>query len=270
MVLRSIAGARGLGRPVALALSASLALSACATTQRGDGGMGGGAAAGTSTASTPADCSPNNPNLTAAERQMCKDADIFNETVAGGAMTGALIGGLIGALAGLASGGNGRSAAQGALIGAVAGGVMGGVDGYVTAKAQEQSNNRVRMVNSMAADIEADNAKLEKLVESSRRVLEDSKQRIEKVNADYNAGRASLAQVQAENRRLAANRDRLEGWLKEARARRDNYVAAANQMRRGGASTQQMDAEIAQMNAEVAQLEQTLQGMNSAMSIQRT
>lgn len=253
-VLRGVATG-WMAKPLAVLLAASLVLSACATT-------GGGSASG--------DCSMSNSNLTAAERQMCKDADLFNETVAGGAMTGALIGGLIGALAGLASGGNGRSAAAGALVGAVAGGVMGGVDGYITAKAQEQSGNRVRMANSMAADIEKDNQKLERLVASSRQVLEDSQKRIEKVNADHAAGRATLEQVQAENRRLQANRDRLQTWLKEARARRDNYVAAANQMRQSGVSTQAMDQEIARMNTEVAQLERTLQGMNSAMTIQRT
>src|SRR3546814_2014430 len=113
-------------RAVALATALSVSVSACQTT-----GMG------SSTAEVP---------LTPAEQQLRDDADQFNETMLGGAATGAVIGAVLGALLGAASG-KGEDIARGALIGAAAGGVLGGVDGYVTAKAQENSNNQVRMLN---------------------------------------------------------------------------------------------------------------------------
>src|SRR3546814_10405162 len=93
----------------------------------------------------------------------------------GGAATGAVIGAVLGALLGAASG-KGEDIARGALIGAAAGGVLGGVDGYVTAKAQENSNNQVRMLNSMAEDVRTDNQRLERIVANSDQVLADSKE----------------------------------------------------------------------------------------------
>ena len=67
--------------------------------------------------------------LTPAEAQMRQDAEHFDKTVIGGAMTGAAIGALAGALAAALTGGNSKQIRNTAIAGGVAGGVLGGVDG---------------------------------------------------------------------------------------------------------------------------------------------
>lgn len=248
-------------RSLALSLSLCMLVSACAMT---------GNSATTISAD---DCTQENPMLTAAELAMCQDAEdasLFNETVAGGAMLGALGGAALGALVGILSGGDGKSAMNGAMIGAAAGGIMGGVDGYVTGKAQQTGNNQVRMIDSMTADVAKDNAKLKSLVDSSRRVLADSRVRLAKVSADQKAKRATLEQVEEEKARVEANRDRLQAWLDAAKEKRDGYVEASAKMRGQNVSTAELDAKIAQMDRQVAQLENTVAGLNAAAQIART
>lgn len=251
-------------RPLVLALVAGLTLSGCTTT-----GGKSGAPGSANTAASDDYCNPNNPKLTPAERQMCEDAaTTFNETVAGGALTGALAGAAVGALAGLLTG-NGKAVARGAVIGAAAGGIMGGVDGYITAKAQETGNNQVMMLNSMANDVDEQNAKLRKLVSSSSKVLSDSQKRIAKLDADQRAGRASLEQVQEERQRIEGHRDRLAAWLGKAKEQRDQYVQASAKMRQEGNSTAEIDAKIKGMNTQIAELEKNVAGLNTATQIRR-
>src|SRR3546814_19015133 len=163
-------------RAVALATALSVSVSACQTT-----GMG------SSTAEVP---------LTPDRQQLRDDADQFNETMLGGAAPGAWIGAWVGRLCGAASG-KGEDIAGGALIGAAAGGVPGGVDGYVTAKAQENSNNQVRMLNSMAEDVRTDNQRLERIVANSDQVLADSKEQPDRIRNASAAKTTSVAEPTA-------------------------------------------------------------------------
>jgi len=253
---------------LALSLSLCMLVSACATTGGPQPGQMGAA-----TATSADDCTQDNPMLTAAELAMCQDAQeasLFNETVAGGALLGVLGGAALGALAGILSGGDEKAMMQGALLGSAVGGIMGGVDGYVTGKAQQTGNNQVRMIDSMTADVAKDNANLMALVESSSKVLADSRIRLAKVTADQKAKRATLEQVAEEKARVEANRDRLQAWLDAAKEKRDHYVEASAQMRSQNVSTAELDAKIAQMDRQVAQLENTVAGLNAAAQIART
>src|SRR5262245_19122871 len=83
----------------------------------------------------------------------------FNQTVGEGALGGALLGGLIGLLAG-----GKRHRASGALIGAGAGAVVGAGAGYYVARKKQQYVNENQRLDSMTADVRADNARLEAYV----------------------------------------------------------------------------------------------------------
>ncbi|MBK4718461.1 hypothetical protein JJL56_06235 [Azospirillum sp. YIM DDC1] len=241
------------GRAIAVGLAGSLLLSACATT-------------GNSTAS--GQCSSSTAQLSAAEMQLCKDSQVFNETVAGGAAAGALAGILVGALAGALTG-DSRNIAKGALIGGVAGGIAGGVDGYITAKAQESGNNRVRMVEAMTRDVDADNTRLKALVNSSNQVLADSRSRLERTTAEYKSGKTSLANLESERKRLEDNRGLMQASLESLRKKRDNYQEASLQMASNGASTTQFNSKISELNTQIAQLEENVSGMNAALTISK-
>lgn len=235
-------------RAVALAAALSLSVSACQTT-----GFGTSA--------------PDVP-LTPAEQQLRDDADRFNETVLGGAATGAVIGAVLGALL-AASSGKGENIARGALIGAAAGGVLGGADGYLTAKAQENANNKVRMLNAMAADVRKDNDRLERIVANSNQVLADSKDQLEQIKADLAAKKVSVAEATAQREKVEENRKLLQTTLETAEKKRDNYREAAAKLRAQGGNTGEMDREIARLEQQVHDLESNVASLNSALEVTR-
>ena len=240
---------RGLSiRAIALAAALSLSVGACQTT-----GMG------SSTAQVP---------LTPAEQQLRDDADRFNETMLGGAATGAVIGAVLGALLGATSG-DGGDIAKGALIGAAAGGVLGGVDGYITAKAQENSNNQVRMLDSMAEDVRADNVRLQRIVANSNQVLADSKDQLERIRSDVATNRVSVAEATAQRQKIEDNRELLQTTMETAAEKRDKYREAAAALRAQGGNTAEMDREIASLEQQVRDLESNVSSLNSALEITR-
>jgi hypothetical protein len=235
-------------RCVAAVVAVCLGIGGCQTT-----GLGG------PTAQVP---------LTPAEQQLREDADRFNETVLGGAATGAVVGAVLGALLGAASGKK-ENIAKGALLGAAAGGVLGGVDGYVTAKAQENSNNSVRMLNSMAQDVRKDNARLERIVANSNQVLNDSKAQLEQIKSDVTTKKMSVVQATAERSKIEENRKLLEETLETATNKRNNYHDAAKKLRDQGGNTKEMDREIAKLESQVHDLEANVASLNSALEVTR-
>lgn len=247
-------GGRGAAwlRGIALATAISLALPGCVTS----GPFGSDEYA-----------RPRVP-LTPAEQQLRADADEFNETVAGGIATGVVVGAVLGALAAALSG-NRQDIAQGALIGAAYGGVLGGVDGYLTAKARENANNQIRMLASMEQDVRADNQRLQRLVASSRQVLEDSKTRLEVVRRELDARRMTLAQAEAERQRVEQNRALMAQTLQKAAEKRDTYMEAAAEVRMRGGDTADLEREIEALEAQVLELEANIAELDAALAVTR-
>lgn len=235
-------------RTTASLLIAALALSACQTTGEAS--------------SRP---------LTPAEQQLRAEADTFNETVAGGVVTGVVVGALLGVLVGAASGGKnrGQAMATGAAVGAAAGGVLGGVDGYMTAKAQENANNKVRMLNAMTEDAKKDTDRLKRLVASSEQVLADSKSRLESIKNDVAAKRLTVAQANAERSTIVENQALLQKTLETSVEKRNSYKETSNRMKAQGGNTAEMDAQIAIMEKEVQELEANVSSLNSALEVTR-
>jgi len=242
----------------AMVVASSLALAACQTTSTGTRDAGMAATGGQVT-----------QNLTPAEAQLRDEAAKFNETVAGGVVTGLIIGGLLGALAGSASGNNRNSVLTGALIGAAAGGILGGVDGYMTAKAQENANNKVRMLNAMADDVRKDNQTLQRQVDTANQVLADSKAQLEQIKQDVASKKMTVDQANAERVKIEENRALLQTLVNNGNKKLANYRDASKRMKAQGTNTTQMDAQIAQLEAEVAKMEQSVSNLNSALEVTR-
>jgi hypothetical protein len=243
-------------KTVALVLAGSMLVSACASTS--GGGEGGESAQASTTA-------PDGSALTPDEQQLREDAQTFNVTVAEGALVGAGLGILTGVLIGATTGRVDNMVRYG-IVGGVTGGIMGGVDGYMTAKAQEAGNNRVRMVQSMTRDVQQDNAKLQALIDSSNRILADSQQRLADIKQQAGQKTASLDQVRSEQARVAQNRDIMQSSLDTLKERRDNYQQAALQT---GGDTRQLDQEIQRLNQQIAKLEQNVVAMNEALAVSK-
>lgn len=250
-----------------VAISA-LVLSGCTTTgsqSRTNLFPQGGATSSTTKSAGGASSTATTQPLTSAELDMRQESEVFNETVAGGAITGAVVGALLGGLIAAVGGGRGGDIGRGMAIGAAAGGIMGGADGYLTAKANQNGNNRVRMLNSMTRDIAADNARLAKLVATSQEVLKDDEARLAKLNQDYEQNTISLKSAQEEKAKIEANRDVVAKTLANVKDRRDKYQQAAAKV----GTSPDLDKQINELNQQIAQLEQSLGAMNSALKVSK-
>jgi hypothetical protein len=159
--------------------------------------------------------------MTADEEQLRKEANTFNTTVVEGSLLGAGLGILAGVLIGATTGRVENMVKYGA-VGGVTGGVLGGVDGYMVAKQQEAGNNRIRMIRSMTRDVEADNEKLHALVESSNRILEDSKRQLADINQQVETKTANLAEARATKSRVEQNRNVMQSSLDSLKKRRSS------------------------------------------------
>jgi hypothetical protein len=243
---------RSTRKALALLVACAMVVSACASTR------GGIENTGTSS-------DPYGPPMTADEEQLRREANTFNTTVVQGSLLGAGLGILAGVLIGATTGRVENMVKYGA-VGGVTGGVLGGVDGYMVAKQQEAGNNRIRMIQAMTRDVEADNRKLQSLVESSNRILEDSKRQLADINQQVETKTTSLAQARAAKGRVEQNRNVMQSSLDSLKKRRDTYQKAAAQT---GGDTRELDAQIQRLNEQIAELERNVLAMNQALAVSR-
>lgn len=247
----------------ALAAVMTLSGAGCKTSppaQKSDEGTG-------SAKSAPAPGAPR--ELTAAEKQMRADESRFQKTVIGGAIQGALIGGALGYLAALAGGANSKEAGRTAGAGAVVGGVMGGIDGYVVAKREQNGKNELKALQAAAADVRADNKKLEAFMESSSVVLGEGKQRLAALKGDVDAKRISVAQAEEARKREEQNIASMKTTLAQAKKTKEDYAKAATQFKGTPQDKRNLDAEIERMNGQVAKLENNIADYNRAVGVSR-
>lgn len=232
-----------ISRGVALALA--VALSACATTP-----------------TQPTDTT----GLTPDEVALRQDGAAFvARNVFEGALVNAAIGCVIGAALVFSATGEGDDALVGCGVGGAAGAVYGGVDGYLAAKRSQAAQNELATIQSMSADVRAENERLARLAESSQRVTENDRQRIAELKARIDANQITVEQARAEAKVVRENSAQIEQVLVEARARRDNYLQARSTLT--SSDTAALDTEIATMNGEITELESQLTLVNSSLQI---
>lgn len=246
----------GLGKLVASVVAIALLLGGCKTMDTQPSGSGGG----TQQAGT---------QLTPAEQQLRKDESQFNKTVIGGVATGALIGGVGAAAVVAILGGDKKDVAKGAVAGAAVGGAIGGIDGYNKAKREQAANNELRAVEAAAADVRADNARLQALIDSSSTVLAEGKERLQKLRTDLAAKKLSTDQAVAARKREEANIESMKRSLAKAKETKEQYAQSAAGFKGTPADKRDLTAEIERMDKQVAALEKNIAEYNQALIVSR-
>jgi hypothetical protein len=232
-----------LRRAVALALA--IDLTACATMPTSSGDTAG-----------------LTPDEIALREQ---SASFIAQNVFEGAVVNAAIGCAIGAILIYSLTGEGDDALVGCGVGGAAGAVYGGVDGYVAAKRTQAAESELAAIRGMTADVRAENEKLARLVESSQRVAENDRRRIDELKMRIDAKQITVEQARAEASLVRENTAQIEGVLAEARTRRDNYLQARAEIASSDAG--ELDREIARLNGEIAELETQLTLVNSSLQV---
>lgn len=145
-------------------------------------------------------------------------------------------------------------------------GVGVGANAYVQSQRQRYHRGEVEM-HAMLAELRAENARLEALVESGRAVIAADRDRIAAVDAAYRARRIARDEGQRELAGVQANRDHLRRTLAalQEQARHWEHVAAAE--RRAGTATAALDAEIARLRGQVASLQQEVALMERQIAV---
>ena len=213
-------------RTVALAVALSMAAAGCATNRAAD--------------------RPLSPD----EQRLRQQAEVFNTTVAEGALAGCLAGTLLGILVA-------KDKAAGAVAGCAAGGVAGGAGGYYVAQKQETYASAERRLDAMIAAVRQANQRLAGIVATSQRVIAADRARIEDIDRSLAANRISLDQARAQMAAVDDNRAYLEKTLAGLHEKQKTYREAAPTLRGQGSNRQaaELDREIASLETQVRALE---------------
>ena len=209
--------------------------------------------------------------LTPAEERMRQQSSDYDRTIAEGIGVGALAGAALGAgIGAAASGGNrGKGAAIGAVIGGLVGAAAGGMTGQYYADKKKQYANEEQLLDSIIADLETENRRLDSLVADTRTVVADDHRKLDQVRSDLAANRVSRQEA---SRRLAAvdsNRKVLAATIAKLRNRRDEWREVAQKARADGAGNPkvaQIDQEINRLESQVALMQHELDAINSRRS----
>ena len=191
-------------------------------------------------------------NLSAEERQMREDSNVFAKTVLGGTLT-------IGALAALACAlehgfdedNLGKCATHAAI-----GGVVGAIDGYRKAKIDEASRIKVREIDLVTQEIEERNAAAQRMLDSSRKVVEQNRERISELKQQVAQNEAQEELLAEEQKRLQANIDVMNRSIKTLEQDRNTYQALAQELETEGQDVADLRSRVESMDLQIAALEQ--------------
>ena len=192
---------------------------------------------------TPAELSPE-------ERQMREDANVFRNTVLGGAATYAGAAGLLCILE------HGTDNVDKCAAYAAVGGLVGAMDGYLTAKKQEASRKKVREIDLIAEEIEERNAGIQKMVDSSRKVVEQNRERIEEVKQQVAQNEVQEERLAEEQKRLQANIEVMNSTIATLMEDKTTYDALADKLEQEGENVAGLRSRVDSMSLQIAALEQ--------------
>jgi cytochrome c553 len=193
-----------------------------------------------------------------AEQRLRQDPGLLSKSSAQGCLAGAVAVALVTALITRDS----RNTAIGAAAGCVAG---VGVNAYVqNQRARYHSNEQ--QLQATLADLRQDNRKLSAMIANSRAVMESDRRKIAAIDSAYRAKKISPAEARAQMRRVEANRDQVRDHLKSAREKETFWKGVADTNARQGASSAQVDAEIAKFREQRAALEEEYRLQNELIN----
>lgn len=229
---------------------------ACAAPGGSAGSGGSSTSGGGSTLSSVFGTAPEDESkLSPAERRLREDNRIYNETILGGAVQGAVQGALVGLVVGLSSGGSLSDGLAGAAIGAAAGGVVGGIDGWMVANRQEAANKKVREIDLATDKVLAENRKMQQSLDNIDTVIAQTTRDIRTARNGYRRQTVSLDEMRAREARAARNLEQTEELIEKFEDRQAEQERIAEQLRKDGHNTAQIDREIAETRRQIAERE---------------
>ena len=228
--------------------------------------LGGCATTGDGTWSNPFDkiLSPAPRDPTPEEQEMQEDARIFRNTVLGGAAT---VGGALFLDCLLKRGSDEWKDC--AAVGGV-GAAVGAVDGYLTAKRQEASRRKVREIDLITEEIEEKNAGIRKLVASSRKVVEQNRERIGEVKLKIARNEVREEVLAEEKGRLESNIAVMDRTIENLTKDKEAYRTLADKLEGEGTDVARLRENVESMELRIAELEEqrdALEEINRAVRI---
>jgi len=201
--------------------------------------------------------------LSPEEERMRRQANTFNDTVIEGALIGAA---LVGVLTYMVTGDQDK-----AMRGAAAGAVIGAGAGHYMASKQQQYTNEEERLDSMIADVRSDNAKLARLNDSARDVIEADLAKIEAIDQQLAAGKISLETARREISTVDENRAYLRTTLANLKTRREEWERVSARVRRSGdyRGAEQLDREIVKLEGQISSLQSELDNLSERRRISR-
>lgn len=210
--------------------------------------------------------SASEEDLTPEERALREEADVFNETVFGGAATGAAVLGGLCVLSGLLNNQN----LSNCLVAAGVGAAFGALDGYLVAKRQEASRKGVREIELITQDVEEDNRRIEKVNARAQRVRDQNLDRIRDAEEKRRNQQISAEQLAREREHIRENIAFLQETIDKLEKRRDQYDEAARKLEgEGNADTSGLRARIDEQSRRIAALEQMKRDLEKANEVKR-
>lgn len=197
-------------------------------------------------AATTSGSSVSRSQLSADEKKLrTQSAGFKGKSYVQGCIAGAAAGALVGMLV------RGDNRSKNVLIGAAAGCGAGlAANAYIQSKRQQFSNNEDR-INAIIADVRADNERLAGLITTTESVIAADRNKIAKVDAAYESKGISLQQARSQLASVRANRDHLQGTVKNLQENTDRWEEIAALEQSTGANTAELDAEISRMESKV-------------------
>lgn len=183
-------------------------------------------------------------NLTADEQMLQEDAQVFEETVVGGAMTGALLGGLGCALLG--------GDTKDCIVAAGVGGAVGGLAGYMTATEQRAAKQQVRQIDVITEDIEEENNKIKKFAALAEKVLAQNRAEARKLRARIASKKAKASEMETLQARMESSRDSMNVAITRLQKKRDEFVQVADNLKGKGEDTTKIRQAVKDMEGQIA------------------
>jgi len=201
--------------------------------------------------------------LTPEEQRMRQQADTFNETMIEGALVGAAV---LGVLTYMATGDQNK-----ALQGAAAGALIGAGAGHYMASKQQQYATEEERLDSIVADVRADNAKLARLNRSAQEVIVADLAKIERLDTQLAQGKISGEEARREMATVDDNRAYLSSTLANLKTRHEEWERVAARVRRSGdyRGAAEVDREIDKLEQQIGSLEGELDTLTERRRISR-
>jgi chromosome segregation ATPase len=208
--------------------------------------------------------------LTDAEQRLRANERRFNDVVTGAVLRNAMIGAGIGAATALLSGRRGQDVVAGAAIGAAAGGALGAYQGYTRAKLEQQKMNIAATYNSIADDIQQQNARWASDLGDARAVHATSMNELQSLQARARAGTVQVAEQRAQIARIEENHKLMQSRLEVMRKEQGQYEEALAKLPRDAeAERARAEQQLAVMRNSVGQLQAHVASLGNALATSR-